>query len=331
MARLGLNFKISIPKAISDEVRSATGVQIKTTPIHFRKTKYVDSFSSVTSDMDWVVNSFNFSDEEYFANKVRDNITEVSNRTIENLQVEFMNNFEQGKSSWKEVSQQRLARRAAMMNLTGRNILPIDGSDHYTEHIFNDAINNFKAEIRETANKYYIKLGSKFAIKRHCDFFGYKSTYLGPDEISLSILGLNVTAPKGTSSTGKKMIIPTGIDNNNLFFNLNRTSYQRKRKTKEGEKWVTINLGYTQKFDAVISHGKFIYPSKRNPEPQGVPIIFKDKINVKHFDFQKPGSGSERVIFWIQDSAGVLKFPINVSSVLKTSGFIPEDLELGII
>ena len=203
--------------------------------------------------------------------------------------------------------------------------LPVKDKVHYKNTLFEIVIKNFKADIKYSDGKFKLVMKSPIPSSRHFDFAGYNSSYRGPNEIMLSIMGLNVKNPKGTATSGRKMVIPVGTSVSNIDISApSVTYYNRKRTRKSGSTyWARVNYRYSRKFDAVIgAGGKFKYPSKENPTPQGVPVIFRRSISVKPYFFQRPGSSRTRCVFWTQDTQGIIRFPKNVANAIESSGLI---------
>ena len=138
----------------------------------------------------------------------------------------------------------------------------------------------------------------------HPDFGGGPSGFIGRDQIALSILGLKTKGGIRYSSNDKLMIIPvTGSGQIDVL------------NTAGDIKW-------TKRSMAVIQSGKFVYPSKKEPNPEGIPVNFAMGINAKANYLQDPSSADKnRTVFWGQVGKK-LYFPENVKEVLITSGML---------
>lgn len=316
MAKIGIRFRVQTPKGVAGGFTASEHLSIKPTTLGIKYGE--ESITSPVFLRKWALRSlFENTDPTTYMNEVRLRSQETAERTVLLLKTAFYDNLAQGASAWKMTSLERLARRAAFMGLTRREMLPVDDSVHYTDSIFNSAISNFTYNIDSKSSSVKVAISSNFSDKRHSDFKGLRSTYAGPSEIKLSILGLSVKNNPGQTESGKKMIVPVGTTENTIFNDFGQKVIGGKRT----EAW-------TRKSMAVIQNGKIVYPTRSNQNPAGVPINFKDSIRTAPFYFQNPNEGNTRAVFWVQNRTGEMRFPHNVAGALHRGGLVPDAVEL---
>jgi hypothetical protein len=285
----------------------------------------VNSISDPSNFKLFFYDTLNEGEEKAYANLNTEKISKAAENASAELRAAFLDNLTTGPSIWKEVSNERLNRRSIMTSLGSTTQLPVDPSVHYTESVFKKVIDSYKYTVTNDAKKNILKIelkSDKLPNAPHPDFVGWKSGFKGPNEILLSIMGLQVKNNSGISKSGNNMIVPITREN---YGDWSRTSY---RKQVNGD-WKTINLGYEQKAMAYIGGGypTIKYPSKNTPEPPGIPVMFVLKINTKPYYFQDANNESKRrVVFWSKEKiGGTITFPKNVLSVLKKNGFLSKE------
>ncbi len=267
-----------------------------------------------------------------YANLNTERISKAAENASVELRAAFLDNLTKGPSIWKEVSNERLNRRALMTEMGSTKQLPVDKNAHYTESVFKKVIDSYNYVVTNDAKSKTFKIelkSDKLPKDPHPDFVGWESGFKGPNEILLSIMGMRVNNNKGVSSNGKKMIVPIGTSETNITdHSFQRTGYNAKIR---GE-WRWIKLPYTQQYHFAVNKNAYkgdkktagTYPSKDNPLPVGVPVVFMDSIRTAPYYFQDPNNESKRrVVFWSKEKVGgTIKFPINVQKVLQKTGFL---------
>ena len=334
---LKIQWSAKLPHFVKGVVKESPNFKVEELDVDVIAQYSTTKFSDTSNFKKFIIDAFNSTDMDAAYASLEEATVKVGESAITELKDAFKANFDNGKSKWSPISSQRLARRAAMSVLGMPNQLPDDPTVHYSEDVFKKAIESFTLRIDIDRTKGLFKLGFSSMNVRdipnavHPDFVGYKSRYKGPNQILMSIMGLNKSNQKGTSTSGGPMIVPlyrTGTEYGNVW---SRTGYRRQVTTKSGgTQWKNIDLGYTQKAMAYLnsSYPQVRYPSKTTPEPEGVPVLFVNSITTRKFHFQQPYSTDERVVFWAKSKGrgGKIVFPENVANILITKGLLSKSV-----
>jgi|GEM_PF-5892189 len=219
-----LSFKIELhlPKLLATEIKSTSKVKVVSSPV-----KISHPYDSVklmnASALHYAVAGMLHSKsiDEGYTVFLYNKLQKPMKDTVEDLKIAFKRTFDVGTSTWEAVSNERLARRAALHALGVPGQLKYT-KQTYTTQVFRSAIDSFSSRVRTyekravTKVEFFAPLSS--SAHRHPDFAGYKSRYLGPDEVRMSILGLNIVNHFGTAGS-RKMIVPIGLSPSKIFYN----------------------------------------------------------------------------------------------------------------
>lgn len=322
--------KVETPPLIATGIVPSRSVTVIPRTVSVKMVAGNNTLPSPSTFGDTILGMLNYDtvDEGY-----RKSITEVLPKMLENATTELRDAFSatlaDGASTWQPVSHERLARRAAMAALGSPNQLdPNNPQEHYTKSVFDKFINSFTFKINADDASQEIEIELYAPVPQnspHPDFVGLRSNYKGPNEILLSIMGLQIKANPGVSSSGKKMIVPVGTSETNIFSNKFERFITTSRGIRDGS---GTPSGYVRKYDAAITTGRnrFIYPSKTNPLPEGVPVGFTDQIRTGEVYFQNVDSYNKRPVFWSKsrEGGGWVEFPPKVEAVLRKYKFLPD-------
>ena len=319
LAKYGaLQFTFQVPRFLKSAIPEGTGVSVKLLPMEiidaerdtsgkFRNLKSIEAWA------DWARRAMNTTKENgSVATVFRDyailNIDRTAEDTVAKLKTAFRENLTRIQTN-RTVSIQRTARRRVFEALSGSaySAEQIPGDVPYKASIFEDAIDGFKYERQDDASSNKISIGFKIPATLgmpHPDFGGGPSGFKGRDQIALSILGLKTKSGRRYSSNEKLMIVPV------------------TRPKSIDVLYADGSVNWTKKSMAVIQNGKFVYPSKKEPNPSGIPVNFAIGINAGANYIQDPSNvGTNRTVFWGQVEKR-LYFPGNVRDVLMQSGMM---------
>ncbi len=310
-----LRFSFSAPKRLVRLV-SDTTKQVKVTSDVVSVPEFPEDFSA-KAVLRWYAG---------VANDTYHNITEAAypdlNKHAEKVLTELKRNFSSNLARVSGVSDRRMARRKAFRFLGRKD--QISNNSAYKKSEMENCINGFHLKSATYPNFVSFVFRSSEQGSLHPDFVGLHSNYKGKHQVPLSVSGLNMVSG-GVSSNGKKMIVPVGTSSTNLWFSRGRV--KGSNNTSKGGKGTWI-----QDYDAAItSGGKFVYPSRNEPNPEGLPVIFAPGVNkIPVFVHNPLSTRKRRVVFWAKKGNELL-LPRNVKNTLVRNGWFGSGQGGGVI